>query len=244
VVHGDTLARAWRHEGALTPGALAERVRWQLDGWLQTTGGLSGGLTVVRLRPEQVIPATGRQLGFWGGDAAAADRAERVFARLQGLLGPEQVVTAVPQGGRMPIERVRWVAWGEPREPAPGAPVGPTAGPVAVEVPPWPGAIPGPAPARVFVTPVPAELIDAQGRSVVVTARGDHHGVPARLRCPVVPGGEGAVTAWAGPWAQDVRWWDRAGRVRRVAWQVVIDGDLACLVEMARGVATVVAVYD
>ncbi len=156
--HGETLARAWRHEGALTPGALAERVRWQLDGWLQSTGGLTGGLIGLRLVPEQVIPASGRQLGFWGGDAAAADRAARVLARVQGMLGPEHVVTAVPQGGRTPIERVRWVPWSEPREPGPHAPIGPVAGPVAVETPPWPGTIPGPAPARVLDPPVPAAL--------------------------------------------------------------------------------------
>ncbi len=242
--HGESLARAWRHEGALTPGALAERVRWQLDGWLQATGGLSGGLTLVQLRPEQVIPASGRQLGFWGGDAAAAERAARVCARLQGLLGPDHVVTAVPQGGRMPAERVRWVPWGEPREPGPGAPIGPTPGPVTVETPPWPGAIPGPAPARVFAPPLPAELVDAHGRPVVVTGRGDHTGPPVRLRCAALPGGEGAVTAWAGPWAQDVRWWDRSTRVRRVAWQVVVDEGIACLVQVEQGRASVAAVYD
>ena len=162
--HGETLSRAWRHEGALTPGALAERVRWQLDGWLTATGGLSGGLTLLRLAPDQVIPASGRQLGFWGGDAAAADRAERVLARVQGLLGPEHVVTAVEQGGRTPAERIRWVPWGEPREPAPHAPIGPVAGPVAVETPPWPGAIPGPAPARVLAPPVPRPSSTGSGQ--------------------------------------------------------------------------------
>ena len=35
--HGERMARTWRHDGALTPGALGERVRWQLDGWLTAT---------------------------------------------------------------------------------------------------------------------------------------------------------------------------------------------------------------
>ena len=35
--HGERLARCWRHEGALSPATLAERVRWQLDGWLTAT---------------------------------------------------------------------------------------------------------------------------------------------------------------------------------------------------------------
>ena len=32
--HGEWLARRWRHDGGLTPAALAERVRWQIEGWL------------------------------------------------------------------------------------------------------------------------------------------------------------------------------------------------------------------
>jgi protein ImuB len=261
--HGEHLARGWRHEGALTAATLAERVRWQLDGWITATSGLSGALTLLRLVPDQVIPATGRQLGFWGGDAAAADRAARVFARVQGLLGPEHVVTPVPQGGRTPDERVRWVPWGEPREPEPGKPVGPpsaawlsgsdrsaegdrgkrVSGPVTSERPAWPGAVPGPAPARVLSPPLPAALLDADGRPVTVSSRGDVSGAPAELRCDALPHRGGTVTAWAGPWAQDVRWWDRRAGARRVHWQVVV-GEVACLVRVERGATMLDALYD
>jgi protein ImuB len=230
--HGEHLARAWRHEGALTPATLTERVRWQLDGWI-TGGGTTAGLTLLRLVPDQVIPATGRQLGFWGGDAAAADRAARVFARLQGLLGPEAVATLVPQGGRTPAERIRNVAWGEPREPEPGRSLESA----------WPGAVPGPGPGRVLDPPSPAALLDEHGRAVTLTSRGDATGAPAVLQCDALPDRGGAVSAWAGPWAQDVRWWDRRHRSRRVHWQVVV-GDVACLVRLERGTTTVDAVYD
>jgi HAD superfamily phosphatase (TIGR01681 family) len=37
----------------------------------------SGGLTLLRLVPEEVRPDDGRQLGFWGGDMALDDRAAR-----------------------------------------------------------------------------------------------------------------------------------------------------------------------
>jgi protein ImuB len=249
--HGEHLARGWRHEGALTPAALAERVRWQLDGWITgglgeraaADGGTTGGLTLMRLIPDQVIPASGRQLGFWGGDAAAIDRASRVFARVQGLLGPEHVVTPVPQGGRTPAERVRWVPFGEPREPAPGRPLEMVAGPTARELPAWPGAVPGPAPARVLVPPPPAELLDAAGRPVTVSSRGEASGAPAQLRCHALPDWGGEITAWAGPWAQDVRWWDRRGWARRVHWQVVV-GEVACLVRVERGETVIDALYD
>ncbi|MSO79557.1 MAG: DNA polymerase Y family protein [Acidimicrobiia bacterium] len=236
--HGEHLVRCWRHEGALTPAALVARVRWQLDGWLTQQGGLSGALTLVRLAPDRVVPAAVRQLGFWGGDAAAHDRADRALARLQGMLGHDGVVTAVVTGGRAPSERVRWVPWGEPRDDrvAPGA-----------EVPTWPGAIPGPAPARVHAPPLPAELLDADGAPLAVSGRGEASAAPARLRCDALSDGGGAVTAWAGPWAHDLRWWDRVTHRRRALWQVVVgddDAQVACLVAVENGRAGVEAVYD
>jgi protein ImuB len=247
--HGERWSRCWRHEGALTPVALAERVRWQLEGWLAHEGALTGGLTLLRLVPDDVVAASGRQLGFWGGDQAAADRADRALARVQGLLEPDAVVTPVPQGGRTPAERVRWVPWGEPR-----VPLHPTAHPATgarpatpAEQPAWPGAVPGPSPARVFEPSLPAELVDARGRAVSVSGRGDPSAAPAVLRCAALPGGGGEVEAWAGPWAHDLRWWDRRSRCRGALWQVIVggtDGAVACLVAVEAGRAAVEAIYD
>jgi protein ImuB len=253
---GERLTRCWRHEGALTPAALAARVRWQLEGWLTADGGDDGsveelatsGLVLLRLVPDEVLPATGRQLGFWGGDPAAADRAGRVLARVQGMLGHPAVVTAVPQGGRTPGERVRWVPWGDPREPARPFEAVAAPGANAREVPPWPGAIPAPAPARVFDPPPPAELLDAAGEVITVSGRGDASAPPARLRCAALPGRGGEIAAWAGPWAHDARWWDRRARARRAYWQVLVavpDGErVACLVAVTAGHAVLEAIYD
>src|SRR5207253_2767919 len=118
--HGEHLERRWRHEGMLDPAATAERVRWQLDGWIGSSGAgrPSGGLTLLRLIPEEVQPDHGRQLGFWGGSTAADARASRALARVQGLIGPAAVVTAVLGGGRDPLDQVRLVPWGDRREPA------------------------------------------------------------------------------------------------------------------------------
>jgi protein ImuB len=240
--HGERLARCWRHEGALTPAALVDRVRWQLEGWLtaadaiEDDGFTTGGLTLVRLVPEEVAPADGRQLGFWGGDAAARDRADRVLARLQGLLGHDAVVTAVPCGGRTPAERVRWVPWGDARD-------DPT-DPGAHE---WLGTVPGPSPARVFTPALAAELLDAEGTAVGVSGRGEATASPARLVCAALPDGGGPVRTWAGPWLHDVRWWDRVTRRRRALWHVVVGDDhttTACLVGLESGRATVEAIYD
>ncbi len=257
--HGERRSRTWQHEGALTPATLAERVRWQLEGWLSDEGGLTGGLTILRLAPDQVIPASGRQLGFWGGDPAVDDRAARALARVQGILGSGAVVTPVVQGGRTPAERIRWVPWGEPREPHPSRPRGPVPGPAASETPPWPGTLPGPAasetpswpgtlpgpaPAR-LVDPAPAvELLDADGRPVTVSGRGEVSGAPAVLRGDPLPGGGGPVEHFAGPFAHDVRWWDRRARSRRAYWQCALADGVVVLVSTARGRAALEALYD
>ncbi|HEX5615139.1 MAG TPA: DNA polymerase Y family protein [Acidimicrobiia bacterium] len=262
--HGERLARVWRHADGFGAHALVERVRWQLDGWLagaadhvavaldddprarQDAAALAdagldsttGALTMVRLTPAVVVPVRGRQLGFWGGDAAAHARADRALSRLQGMLGHEAVVTFVRVGGRTPAEQVRAVPWGEPRD-APFA--------VAGETPTWPGAVPSPAPARVYDPPVPASLVDIEGRAVRVTGRGEATGAPHRLDCARLPGGGGRVIAWAGPWAHDVRWWDEVTRRRCVRWQVLVDTgglEVACLVVLEHGVAALEAVYD
>jgi protein ImuB len=266
--HGERIARSWRHDGALTPHALAERVRWQLDAWL-TQAEATAGLTLLRLVPEEVLPASGRQLGFWGGDPAAADRAARSFARVQGMLGHAAVTTAVVQGGRTPNEQIAWVPWGEPRDPrrplshpaggalldqAPlaaadgaGAPIGTAMSRQAKSHQAWPGAVPAPAPGLVFDPPVPAEFVDATGADVRVSGRGDASAPPARIRCAELPNGGGVVVASAGPWVHDVRWWDPSARRRRALWQVVIaapTGETACLVAVERGLAAVEAIYD
>jgi protein ImuB len=249
--HGEQLARCWRHDQALTPGALAERVRWQLDGWLagaaivredEDLDSTTGGLTRLRLVPDEVVPADGRQLGFWGGDQAAHDRADRALARVQGLLGYEAVATAVVQGGRTPAEQVRWVPWGDAREPQ---------RPLVVDTftTVWPGALPSPFPARVLDPPVPAQLCDEHGRAVVVSGRGEQSAAPARVECALLPGGGGAVRGWAGPWPSDVRWWDPYARRRCARWQLVVDcgadaGEVACIVSVEAGRAGIEAIYD
>ena len=55
--------------------------------------------------------------------------------------------------------------------------------------------------------------------------------------------------SWAGPWAQDVRWWDPAGE-RRVLWHLIVGdgeegaGGVACLVRLEQGRTTLDALYD
>ncbi|MGH9026373.1 MAG: DNA polymerase Y family protein, partial [Acidimicrobiia bacterium] len=154
---------------------------------------------------------------------------------VQGMLGHDSVVTPVVQGGRTPAERVNWVPWGEPRQ--------------SVRAPesPWPGGVPAPAPARVYDPPLPAELLDGNGESIAVSARGDISGVPTSVRSDALTGGGGVIVEWAGPWPHDVRWWDHATRRRRVLWRVTVAteaGEVRGLVALERGRAALDALYD
>lgn len=246
---GELRARSWRGQGGLGAGELAERVRWQLEVWMAGEAAgrdpFPGGLSRLRLIPEEVVTAGSRQLGFWGAERGETDRAGRALARLQGVLGPEAVLTAGLRGGRTPLERIRWSAWAGGVGPeAAGKGKAHRAGPVGPkEEAPWPGTIPPPAPALVFDPPLPAELLDATGVPVTVSARGESTAPPARLRGAGIPGGGGVVEAWAGPWAQDLRWWDGPKRRRRALWQVVAGG-VAHLVATEGRRAFLEATYD
>ena len=218
--HGEELVRLWRHEGALSAAAVSDRVRWQLDGWLNgsAVSRPTGGIVRVALAPDEVVPARGRQLGFWGGESEVDERAVRVAARLQGQLGPEAVRVPEMRGGRNPDEQLVLVPAaavelrGRSLEPS---------GENRSEAP-WPGRLPRPSPARVLPRPVPVALMTADGTDVTVTGRGLVSGAPALLE---VGGDTLDVTAWSGPWPVDERWWDGDGHRRAARFQILtVDG--------------------
>ncbi|MGQ0846287.1 MAG: DNA polymerase Y family protein [Sporichthyaceae bacterium] len=234
--HGQQHLRVWRHEGPLTPDAIAERVRWQLDGWLNRRAGSgprpTSGIAVLRLVPEETIPHGGDQLGLWATSAAdgeAAKRAGRAMARVQGMLGQPAVVTAVLGGGRGPGERVGYVAWGDPRE-------------AADRDGPWPGRVPEPSPALVPPVPVRARLTDAAGAPVVVTDRNAVSGAPARLCVGQDP--PRRVLSWAGPWPAEERWWDARTARRRVRFQIATADGTGWLLVLEDENWSIEAVYD
>lgn len=130
---GEELHRIWRCAEPLTPSGTVDRVRWQLDAWLARRG--SGAVVALRLVPEETVTAGTLQLGLWGEAGETGERAGRALVRVQALLGPEAVVTAVLEGGRTPGEQVRLVPWGEEREPK-LLPPAPTRKPRPAEPPP------------------------------------------------------------------------------------------------------------
>jgi protein ImuB len=236
--HGEVHERCWRHEGTLGPAAVAERVRWQLDGWLSGSAATrpTAGITQLTLRPEEVVAARGRQLGFWGGETLLDERAARAQARVAGLLGAEAVRVPELRGGRGPGEQLTMVPSMavDLVESRPAARSG-------WVTDPWPGRLPAPAPAQVHTEPVTVELLDAAGRAVGVSGRGDISAGPDVL---VTSAGSQPVAAWAGPWPADERWWDPDGHRRRARLQVVTHDGAAHLLALEGGRWHLEATYD
>ncbi len=109
--HGEQHDRLWRHEPAFQPVTVAERVRWQLDGWAQALlDGPTAGITFLRIAPTEVIAGTGQQIGFWGGRSQADDRAIRGVARLVGQLGTDAVLVPEWRGSRSPGDTIALVS--------------------------------------------------------------------------------------------------------------------------------------
>jgi protein ImuB len=96
---------------------------------------------------------------------------------------------------------------------------------------PWPGRLPAPHPAVTFPRWLPAQLTDAEGRSVQISGRIALSAPPVRVA--VEGHGAAAVAGWGGPWPVLEQWWDgeHARRIARMqvatasghAWLLVIE---------------------
>ncbi|HJQ07693.1 MAG TPA: DNA polymerase Y family protein, partial [Nocardioides sp.] len=232
--------RTWLHPRCFTSRDLVDRVHWQLQAGMATSGlrsrksagAITAPVTLVRFLPETVEPAGDHADGLWGG--GAEEQVLRGVARVQAMVGYDAVRVPVLQGGRGAADRQALVPWG----------TRPTALRDVAE--PWPGRIPGPAPSRVFAVPLAAEVLDEAGRPVAVTERGVVTGGPARFR--VAPERRTsrwcAVGGWAGPWPVEERWWLEPDAGRSVRFQLVgVDGR-AWLVRWSVEGWVVEAAYD
>jgi protein ImuB len=218
--------RLWRHDGLLTSVQIADRVRWQLDGWRapertpEPERAETGGIVLLRLVPDQVVRATGQQLALWG-EAVVTDRVARAAMRVQALLGHEGVLRPVLSGGRNVAEQVTQRPFWEKEEPR------------FPKDRPWPGQIPGAAPACVFPEPREALVTDDGGQIVTVSGRCVVSGIPATLTVATEPSRE--ITGWAGPWPLAERWWDADAASRRARFQLVTGDGRAWLAVVRDG---------
>ncbi|WP_226832063.1 DNA polymerase Y family protein [Brachybacterium sp. FME24] len=220
---GEEMERTWRHDGALTVADVVDRIRWQCDGWITRSrlgGPATGAITRIGLHPLQLAPAGESAPALWGSAGEAAQRASRAFARAQGLAGEDAVQVPALVGGRLLADEVALVPW---RSEKPARREGP-----------WPGSLPRPVPATVFRELPPITLQDADGRPVVVTARGLLSAPPARLlvtapgraalqRAGLRAGSAYPVLVHGAPTVIDERWWAPGG-ARSARMQLVVRG--------------------
>ena len=219
---GVQCARSWRNGdalgSALSAQAVAQRVRWQLDGWRTRTARATRSaepephasvaelapdpVVSLRLVPGPLVVDSGSQQTLWGRETVP-DRVGRAAERVQAMLGHDGITLLHEVGGRDPAARITQVPWGEPLTPDPAA--DPDA--------PWPGAVPDPAPALVPTRQPPVLLLDARGEHIGVDGRVWLTGPPALL---VLADARLEITAWAGPWPYYERPW-RPVDSRRVA---------------------------
>ena len=235
--HGERSEHLWYRPNGLSAAAIVERVRWQLDGWIRagsTSGpGPTGGVVLLRLVPDEVRADNGSQLGFWGGRSIADEWAVRTLARVAALVGEEHVLVPVRHGGRSPADAFRWVPVDRVDLEAEQRLSGPDV--------PWHGQLPAPSPATVLTEPLTAEVIDATGEVVRVNGRGQMSAVPDSV---AVSGREQqAITAWAGPWPVDERWWDPQTHRRLARFHLTTERGAALLAVVENQQWWITAIY-
>ena len=224
---GRESSRLWRHDGLLSASAVADRVRWQLDGCrpapddkTSADENTPGGITALRLAPDLLVRAAGQQLALWG-ETLVGDRVARAAMRVQAMLGHEAVLRPVLGGGRNPSDQVTPIPFGEKSEPR-----------LAADRP-WPGRVMGAAPGLVFPAAREAEVTDGAGRAVTVSGRCAVSAAPARLAVRGEP--PRRVTGWAGPWPLAERWWDPSAARRRARFQLATEDGRAWLAVVKDG---------
>jgi protein ImuB len=151
-------------------------------------------VTFQAVDPDDI---TWHEPGLWG--ATTHNRVEHVVAQLQTRLGYHAVSKADARSGHSWADTEGVTTWGEKNKASEGDAVAP-----------WPGAMPKPLPATVFQPPVPISVTDDAGSGVVVTET-ELSAPPAML---ATAQSAKTVTAWAGPWPVDERWWDERGSRR------------------------------
>ena len=224
---GSCLERVWRTRDALSEAATADRVRWQLDGWLRTRHNEAGIVELILDPLETAAPGPVGYLWDNGGDKEAATR---VITRVQSTLGFDRVLQPCLAGGRGVAERIEMIPYGEQRADAPQGS--------------WPGQIPMPLPAQLGHPVARVRLIDAAAKDIIVTAEALLSSVPVAL-------GWGSqryhVVAWAGPWPVDTLWWtpnpQRVARLQVVGQAADEDKQRAWLLAWSAGRWSVEAIY-
>lgn len=237
-VSGQSSKRTWRIED-MNENTIADRLRWQAEGWLA-----GGGKRTTSARRDRETPAPDEpgpdpedfsEEGIIALSLVAAELTTPIGAtrslfdentgqvthtleRLQGLFGPDSVLVPGLQGGWDPAETNLWTPWQQAAAPvrSPGAP--------------WPGALHAPRPTTVEHLPV--DVLAAGGRSVGARPAG-LESAPSAIRFPT--GATEEIVDYSGSWPVESGWWDPAKAIYRTRLQVVTDSGQALLLSKENG---------
>lgn len=268
--------RLWRHGdalgGRLSSLAVAERIRWQLDGWrARESYPVADPVVVLRLIPDQLVVDRGSQQALWGSEEIP-DRVNRAAERVQALLGHEGVQRPRFVGGRDPASQVSTIPWGDLPEAAPassgnsarGFSRGRAAATGRGETNsnnnntgfsfgagpgnPAEGSQQPPWPGAV-PPPDPPLLPTEPYPAELHTANGTPVGVTGRARLTGEPtrltilGEQLHITGWAGPWIYNESWWDPLAHRRRARLQCATHDGRAWLLAIEKGKWRVEGIY-
>ncbi len=271
---GARLTRIWRGARPLSAAATADRLRWQLDGWLTNGSRVGAGDADRAVGAGRVDASHIDDVG--SGHIDTADPSDRPGAITKLRLEPIEAVGA---------GLIQYGLWGqdgegEHRAGWAFARVQGLLGPDAVlaatpsggrgpadrvtltgwgeeRIPrrdptaPWPGVLPSPAPASHLRAGGGAAAGNvASGATVTVSdPAGREVAVTDRgmLTGPPAAVGGNRVLSWAGPWLLDERWWSgpvTAPAARTARMQVIADGMSPMLLGFGSRGWQVEAVYD
>ena len=241
---GQRHSRIWRCARPLTPDDTADRIRWQLEGWL--TGGRADSaarpdspIAMLRLEPVEVIDSGALQYGLTGGglpetgladDDETTERARRSMVRVQGLLGGDAVQVPIRSGGRSPEEQITMISLGDEAQPQ------------RPSDSPWPDRLPHPTPSVLLDTPV--TVLDMTGQPVTVTGRGAFSAEPTTIRWAHGRWQESReLSWWAGPWLTGAEPAKPATEVTAMA-QMLLEDSRALLVNFTQGGWVIRGAYE
>ncbi|MDO5721051.1 MAG: hypothetical protein Q4P06_00695 [Actinomycetaceae bacterium] len=233
--------RGWSLLEVANTRDLLDRLRWQLQGWVNEIqnqpqvnlefADLPTGVTWIQIEADSLVSVADLSPTLWGGTSAVDSRAEAGAYRLQTLVGEDNVRYINVDEGFDPLSRVRSDKWGSARtkpawhnwQPGDGRARGTNFQPGQR----WKGALPAPAPATVFRSGIEVQLLSGV-TPVQVDASGGLESIPTALKLPsaakdaqqqvsldllhkCIGYGTVNVTSIEGPWPVLGRWWRQNG---------------------------------
>jgi protein ImuB len=227
--HAEATSRIWGEPRGFGAASLAQRLLYQLDGWLVTNeadpDAPTSGVVRVEFTPLETREVLVVQPLLWGGNEENTERAARAAAMASAVSEHVQVTVPRWEGGRdvatvfshVPIALVDLSDQHESEQRVN------TGKGVARD---WSGAVPRPSPASIAVVPPEATVLNKAGAPVGVTGR---HELDAEPAVVTVSGHTYVVMRTAGPWPVEERWWDARRKRRHVRFQLLVQNKRGAL---------------